>query len=117
MPNVQCNVEGAAPMYICLFCCCCCYCFRFEIAHCDIWFIRFCVDFKHELLALGNTAGKLSYWELTADDPSKMKSVVFIPTKIVAVVLLLFFLFRAHHLSHNKCVSAIRQVTISKDGT
>lgn len=34
------------------------------------------MDFKHELLALGNTAGKLFYWELTADDPAKMKSVV-----------------------------------------
>ena len=70
-------VEGAAPR-VCLFyhCCFICVFFRFEIAHCDIWFIRFCVDFKHELLALGNTAGKLSYWELTADDPSKMKSVV-----------------------------------------
>ena len=37
------------------------------------------MDFKHELLALGNTVGKLFYWELTADDPAKMKSVKIVP--------------------------------------
>ncbi len=34
----------------------------------------------------------------------------------VRVVIDDVFLYRAHHLSHHKCISPIRQVTISKDG-
>ena len=38
---------------------------RLEVNHCGIWFIRFCVDYRNELLALGNTAGKILLWDLT----------------------------------------------------
>ena len=46
---------------------------RLEVSHCDIWFIRFCVDYHHELLALGNTAGKIFIWDLTSDETSRIR--------------------------------------------
>jgi len=69
---------------------------KLEVSHCDIWFIRFCVDYKHELLILGNQVGKVFVWDLTVDEPNKL---------------------RPHTLSHPRCVTAIRQTTISKDGS
>ena len=63
-------------MFVCVcvcLCVCVCVCDRFEMSHCDLWFIRFCVDYQHKLLFLGNTLGKLFYWDLTASDPAKMK--------------------------------------------
>ena len=49
------------------------YLFRVEVNHCDIWFIRFCVDYHNELLALGNTAGKIFIWDLKSDETTKLK--------------------------------------------
>ena len=46
---------------------------RLEVSHCDIWFIRFCVDYKHELLILGNQVGKVFVWDLTVDEPNKLR--------------------------------------------
>ena len=46
---------------------------RLEVSHCDIWFIRFCVDYHHELLALGNTAGKIFIWDLTSDESTRIR--------------------------------------------
>lgn len=68
---------------------------RFEVAHCDIWYIRFCLDYNCDTLILGNQVGKIYMWDLTGDDPSRGKP---------------------HLLSHSKCTAAIRQVTISRDG-
>jgi polycomb protein EED len=69
---------------------------RFEVNNCDIWYIRFCLDFACELLALGNQVGKIYVWDLTVDDMTRIKP---------------------HLLGHSKCTSAIRQVTVSKDGS
>lgn len=70
---------------------------KLDVLHCDIWFIRFCLDYQQELLILGNTTGRIFVWDLTTDDPIKLS--------------------RSHALTHPKCNAAIRQVTISKDGT
>ncbi|XP_064404709.1 polycomb protein EED-like [Halichondria panicea] len=69
---------------------------RLEINHCDIWFIRFAVDYRQKLLALGTTNGKIALWDLTVDEPSKMRS---------------------HTLSHHRCTSVIRQVCFNKDAS
>ena len=46
---------------------------RLEVSHCDIWFIRFCLDYRHEMLILGNQVGKILVWDLTVDEPNKLK--------------------------------------------
>ena len=50
-----------------------CFILRLEVNHCDIWFIRFCVDYRNELLALGNTAGKIFIWDLKSDEATRIK--------------------------------------------
>ncbi|CAG7831147.1 unnamed protein product, partial [Allacma fusca] len=69
---------------------------RFEIKDCEIWFIRFCLDFHKKTLALGNQSGKTYIYDMTAKEPNQIKSTV---------------------LSHPKCISAIRQTAMSRDGT
>ena len=68
---------------------------RFEVSNCDIWYIRFCLDYECETLVLGNQVGKIYMWDLTSDDTARGKP---------------------HLLSHGKCTAAIRQVTVSRDG-
>ncbi|XP_038059691.1 polycomb protein EED-like [Patiria miniata] len=69
---------------------------KFEYAQCDIWFMRFSMDYAQKILALGNQVGKLYVWDLDVEDPSKA---------------------RCTKLTHPKCLSAIRQTSLSRDGT
>ena len=69
---------------------------RFEIKECEIWFMRFCLDFDKKTLALGNQNGKTYIYDLTVKEPSQIKSTV---------------------LSHPKCTTAIRQTALSRDGS
>ncbi|KAK3774585.1 hypothetical protein RRG08_035015 [Elysia crispata] len=68
---------------------------RFEYRECEIWYMRFSVDYNQQILALGNQVGHIFVWDLEMEDPTQTKF-----TK----------------LSHNKCSSAIRQTALSKDG-
>lgn len=69
---------------------------RLEIKDCDIWFIRFALDFWKETLALGNKSGKTYLYDLKVAEPSQIRASV---------------------LSHPKCVSPIRQTAFSRDGS
>lgn len=69
---------------------------RLEVTNCDIWYIRFCLDYEQSLLVLGNQVGKVFVWDMMVEDPTKLKPLI---------------------LSHPKCNTAIRQVTASKDGS
>lgn len=68
---------------------------RFEYKACEIWFIRFALDYWRNFMALGNLNGKTFMWELNGGDPT---------------------LARCSTLQHPQCVSAIRQTTFSRDG-
>ncbi|GFO42673.1 polycomb protein eed-like [Plakobranchus ocellatus] len=68
---------------------------RFEYRECEIWYMRFSVDYNQQIMALGNQVGHIFVWDLEMEDPTQTKF-----TK----------------LSHNKCSSAIRQTALSKDG-
>ncbi|NXU04579.1 EED protein, partial [Buphagus erythrorhynchus] len=46
---------------------------RFDYSQCDIWYMRFSMDFWQKMLALGNQAGKLYVWDLEIEDPHKAK--------------------------------------------
>lgn len=69
---------------------------RLEIKDCDIWFIRFALDFWKETLALGNKSGKTYLYDLKVAEPSQIRASV---------------------LSHPKCISPIRQTAFSRDGS
>jgi len=68
---------------------------KLDLKDCDIWFIRFSMDTSGKYLALGNRTGKVYAWNLDVEDPSEIRSTV---------------------LSHPKCVSTIRQTSMSRDG-
>lgn len=68
---------------------------RFDYAECEIWFIRFALDFMQKRMALGNQNGKTFVWNLDVEDPTTAKYST---------------------LSHSKCTTAIRQTSFSRDG-
>lgn len=68
---------------------------HYEYKDCEIWFIKFGLDQWRKILALGNQQGKTYVWEMDATNPALTKSYV---------------------LSHPKCVTAIRQTAISREG-
>lgn len=68
---------------------------RFEFKDCDIWYMRFSLDYSQQVMALGNQIGQIYVWDLAVDDPTQTKF-----TK----------------LSHHKSTSAVRQTALSKDG-
>ncbi|TRY92755.1 hypothetical protein DNTS_024834 [Danionella cerebrum] len=69
---------------------------RFEYSQCDIWYMRFSMDFSQRMLALGNQVGKLYVWDLEVEDPHKAKCC---------------------SLSLARCTSAIRQTSFSRDSS
>ncbi|XP_059153867.1 polycomb protein EED-like [Physella acuta] len=68
---------------------------RFEYKECEIWYMRFSLDYNQQVMALGNQVGHIFVWDLEVDDPTQT---------------------RFTKLSHHKCNSAIRQTALSKDG-
>ncbi|KAL0274788.1 UNVERIFIED_CONTAM: hypothetical protein PYX00_002829 [Menopon gallinae] len=69
---------------------------RFEYKECEIWFVRFSMDFSQKILALGNQIGRTFVWDLDVTDPNLAKCTT---------------------LSHPKCTSAVRQTSLSRDGS
>ncbi|XP_043927943.1 polycomb protein EED [Protopterus annectens] len=69
---------------------------RYDYSQCDIWYMRFSMDFWQKMLALGNQVGKLYVWDLEVEDPLKPKPTI---------------------LTHPKCISAIRQTSFSRDSS
>lgn len=71
--------------------------YKFAHKECEIWFIRFSLDYWQKYLALGNQQGRVYVWDMDASsDPRNIKYSI---------------------LSHPMCKSAVRQTTFSKDGT
>ncbi|XP_043486538.1 polycomb protein eed-B-like isoform X2 [Polistes fuscatus] len=68
---------------------------RFEFKECDIWFIRFSMDFMQSTIALGNQIGKTYVWDLEVDEPGQA---------------------RCWTLINPRCNAAIRQTSLSRDG-
>lgn len=68
---------------------------KLDYKDCEIWFVRFSMDAKQNVLALGNQIGKTYVWDLDVDDPADVRYNV---------------------LSHPKCTSAIRQTSLSREG-
>ncbi|CAH1802592.1 unnamed protein product [Owenia fusiformis] len=69
---------------------------KFDYKECDIWYMRFSMDFFQRCLALGNQYGKVFVWDLDVDDPS---------------------LVRCTSLTHGKCTMPVRQTHFNKDGS
>ncbi|KAL3881639.1 hypothetical protein ACJMK2_028052 [Sinanodonta woodiana] len=68
----------------------------FDYKDCDIWYMRFSLDFHQKMMALGNQVGRIYLWDLDVDDPAQSKCTI---------------------LSHSKCFTAIRQTCFSDDGS
>lgn len=69
---------------------------RFEFKECDIWFIRFSMDFWQRTIALGNQVGRTYVWDLDVEEPGQA---------------------RCFSLQHPRCTAPIRQTSLSRDGS
>ncbi|XP_052827283.1 polycomb protein EED-like isoform X1 [Octopus bimaculoides] len=69
---------------------------RFEYRECDIWYMRFSMDYWQKVMALGNQVGRLFVWDMDVDDPTMSRCTVLI---------------------NSKCSTAIRQTAFSRDGS
>ncbi|XP_013381306.1 polycomb protein eed [Lingula anatina] len=69
---------------------------RFDYRDCDIWYMRFSMDYWQKVLALGNQVGRIFVWDLDVEDPQ---------------------LTRCTTLVHQKCATAIRQTHMNRDGS
>ncbi|XP_074645779.1 polycomb protein eed-B-like isoform X2 [Tubulanus polymorphus] len=68
---------------------------QFEYKECEIWFMRFSMDFFQKILVVGNQVGRLYVWDLDVEDPTFSRCTTLI---------------------HSKCFSPIRQTHLSRDG-
>ncbi|XP_064606882.1 polycomb protein EED-like [Liolophura sinensis] len=68
---------------------------RFDYKECDIWYMRFSLDYWQKVMALGNQVGRVYVWDIDDDDPTQYTCTV---------------------LHHQKCASAVRQTSFSRDG-
>jgi len=68
---------------------------RFEFRDCDIWYMRFSLDYNQQIMALGNQIGNIYVWDLAVDDPTQSKFI---------------------KLQHKASTSAVRQTALSRDG-
>ncbi|XP_033739421.1 polycomb protein EED-like [Pecten maximus] len=69
---------------------------RFDYRDCDIWYMRFGIDYWQKVIALGNQVGRIYVWDIDTEDPTAARCTV---------------------LSHNKCITAIRQTAFTLDGS
>ncbi|KAM7179160.1 polycomb protein EED isoform 1-T1 [Macrochelys suwanniensis] len=117
---------------------------RFDYSQCDIWYMRFSMDFWQKMLALGNQVGKLYVWDLEIEDPHKANSaqrpqsgwgrIVLgtvrryskrksVPRRAYRVIRRKVYkvierrLTRCTTLTHPKCAAAIRQTSFSRDSS
>ncbi|XP_062515313.1 polycomb protein eed-like [Corticium candelabrum] len=65
---------------------------QFDLTNCDIWFLRFCLDFEMRVLACGNQSGRIFLWDLAVEEPGLAKHT---------------------QLFHPRCESAVRHVGFS----
>ncbi|XP_076062032.1 polycomb protein EED-like isoform X2 [Oratosquilla oratoria] len=68
---------------------------KFDYKECEIWFMRFALDFWQKVLAVGNQMGRVYVWDLDVADPT---------------------LARCSTLMHHKCNAPIRQTAFSRNG-
>lgn len=65
---------------------------KFDITQCDIWFVKFAVDYHQTILALGNQVGKIYLYDLEGEHPSNSKPIT---------------------LQHPRCNTTIRQISFN----
>lgn len=67
---------------------------KFEYKECDIWFMRFSMDFEQKILALGNQNGRVNVWDVDVDDPTNARSLTkhFITFPVIYCFLLFLFI-------------------------
>lgn len=68
---------------------------EFQLPNCDYYFIRFALDQKMNVMAVGSITGDIRVWYLQESDPDKIKHI---------------------DLKHKKCNSVVRHVTFSRCG-
>ena len=49
---------------------------KLDYKDCEIWFVRFSMDAKQKILALGNQLGKTYLWDMDTDDPGQCKFIM-----------------------------------------
>jgi len=68
---------------------------KFDYKDCQIWFMRFSLDYMQNTMAVGNQQGKLYVWELGEGQPGQTRPAV---------------------LSHPRCLTPVRQTAFSRCG-
>eukprot|EP00118_Oscarella_pearsei_P027867 m.311376 g.311376 ORF g.311376 m.311376 type:complete len:373 (+) comp67314_c0_seq1:23-1141(+) len=78
----------------------------FHVNNCEIWFVRFALNYHQTVLACGNQGGRVFLWDLAAGDLVQGKPVQLVHPKCDALI---------RHIGFSKCGNVI--VTVSEDGT
>eukprot|EP00041_Stephanoeca_diplocostata_P007086 m.97688 g.97688 ORF g.97688 m.97688 type:complete len:454 (+) comp16725_c0_seq1:172-1533(+) len=69
---------------------------RFEFSHCDIWYLRFCMDRSYNVLAVGNQEGKVFLWDLKSQRVARNSRIT---------------------IESRKCKTPVRQIAMNKDAS
>ncbi|RNA37689.1 Polycomb eed-A [Brachionus plicatilis] len=71
---------------------------RFEAKECDIWFVRFGLDFSHRVMAVGTTNGKVYVWKVDTENSNDFSRISLSNQKMKGIIRSIALSFNGNDL-------------------